>query len=56
MTKIVELLGEVFYIRSVPRLYSEEQLLLRESLEMAVRRVGGWCEMAAKVGVSWSNE
>jgi hypothetical protein len=54
-----ELLGEVFSVRSVPRLYSEEQVRLRDSLETAVRRVGGWCEMAASLrvgewsGVSW---
>jgi hypothetical protein len=23
---------------------------------MALRRVGGWCEMAAGMGVSWCNE
>jgi hypothetical protein len=28
----------VFYVRSVPRLYNEGQLPLRESLEMRVRR------------------
>jgi hypothetical protein len=41
---------------SVPRLYNEEQLRLRESLETAVRIVF-WCEMAASLGVSavdWS--
>jgi hypothetical protein len=42
-------LGEVFYMRSEPRLYNEGQLRLRESLETAVRAVGGWCEMAAGV-------
>jgi hypothetical protein len=46
-----ELLGEVFPVWSVPRLYNE-QLRLPESLEMEVRRVGGWCEMAASLGVS----
>jgi hypothetical protein len=40
----------------VLRLYNEEQLRLRESLETAVRRAGGWCEMDASLGVSWSNE
>jgi hypothetical protein len=34
---------------SVPRLYNEEQLRLSRSLETAVRRVGGWCEMAASL-------
>jgi hypothetical protein len=33
-------------------LHDEEQLQLRECLEMAVRRVGGWCGMAAGGGVS----
>jgi hypothetical protein len=43
----------------VPRLYNEEQLRLREYLETAVRRVWGWCEMAASLGVremEWSSE
>jgi hypothetical protein len=35
-------------VRSVPRLYNE-QLRLRESLETAVSRVGGWCEMATSL-------
>jgi hypothetical protein len=39
-------------MRSVPRLYNEMQLRLREGLEMAVRKVGGWCEMAASLGGS----
>jgi hypothetical protein len=50
--EIMERLGKVFSVRSVPRLYNEEQLRLRESLETAVRRVGGWCEMAGSLGVS----
>jgi hypothetical protein len=37
---IEELLGELFSVRSVPRLYSEGPLRLRNSLETAVRRVG----------------
>jgi hypothetical protein len=40
----------VFYVRSVPKLYNEDKLPLRESpemAEMAVRRAGSWCEMAA---------
>jgi hypothetical protein len=37
---------------SVPRLYDEEQLRLRGSLETAVRRVGDRCEMAAGLEVS----
>jgi hypothetical protein len=40
-----ELLGEAFSMWSVLRLCNEEQLRLRGSLEMAVRRVGCWCEM-----------
>jgi hypothetical protein len=48
-TTMEELLGIVFSVRSVPRLY---HLPLEESLEMAVRRVGGWCVMAASLGVS----
>jgi hypothetical protein len=36
----------------VPRLCNEEQLLLRESLEMAVRRIGSWCEMVASLEVN----
>jgi hypothetical protein len=49
---IEELLEEVLSMQSVPRLYKEEQLRLRESLGTAVRRVGVWCEMAASLGVS----
>jgi hypothetical protein len=41
--------GAVFSVRSVPRLYAGDQLPLRQSLETAVRRVGGWCEMAASL-------
>jgi hypothetical protein len=48
---IETLLGEVFSVRSVPRLYNEEQLRLWESFETAVRRVECWCEMAASLGV-----
>jgi hypothetical protein len=47
-----KLLGEVFSVWSVPRLYNEEQLQLQESLETAVRRIGGLCEMAASLGVN----
>jgi hypothetical protein len=36
-------------VRSVPRLYNEGQLSLLKSIETAVRRVGGWCEMAASL-------
>jgi hypothetical protein len=41
-TAIEELLGEVFPMWSMLRLYNEEQLQLRESLEKAVRRGGWW--------------
>jgi hypothetical protein len=47
-----ELLEAVFSVRSVPRLYNEEQLRLRESPETAVRIVVGWCEMGTSLGVS----
>jgi hypothetical protein len=36
-------------VRSVPRLDIEDQLPLRQSLETVVRRLGGWCEMAASL-------
>jgi hypothetical protein len=49
---IEELLEALFSVRSVPRLYNEGQLQLRESLETALRSVGGRCEMAASLGVS----
>jgi hypothetical protein len=38
--------------RFVPRPYNEEKLGLRGRLQTAVRRVGGWCEMAAGLEVS----
>jgi hypothetical protein len=44
---IEELLREVFSVRSVLRLYNDEQVLLRESLETAVRKVGVSCETVA---------
>jgi hypothetical protein len=47
-----ELLEAVFSVRSVPRLFNEGQLPLEESLETAVKRVGGWCKMAATLVVS----
>jgi hypothetical protein len=47
-----ELQKAVFSLRSAPRLYNEGQLPLEKSLEAAVRRVGGWCGMAASLGVS----
>jgi hypothetical protein len=51
-TIIEELLEVVFPVRSSPRLYNEDQLQLETSLQTAVRRIGGWCEMAASLGVS----
>jgi hypothetical protein len=36
----------------VPRIYNKGQLSLGRRLEMAVRRVGDWYEMAASLGVS----
>jgi hypothetical protein len=45
-------MAEAFSMQSVPGLYNEKQLRLRESLETAVSRRGGWCEMAASLGVS----
>jgi hypothetical protein len=44
---IIEMWEAVFSVGSVPRLYNEEQLQLRESLETAVRRVGVSCEVVA---------
>jgi hypothetical protein len=39
----------VFSVWSIPRLHNQDQLLLRESPDTAVRSVGGWCEMAASL-------
>jgi hypothetical protein len=36
-------------VGSVPVLYTEDQLSLRQSPETAVTRAGGWCEMAASL-------
>jgi hypothetical protein len=44
-----DLLEVVFSVRSLARLYNEEQHLLRESLDAAVRRVGDWCETAVSL-------
>jgi hypothetical protein len=46
---IEEIMGAVFSVRSVPWLYNEDQLKLRESLKMAVRKGGDWCEIAASL-------
>jgi hypothetical protein len=53
MQATVEELLEVFPVRSVPRLYKEDQLSLGDSLERAVESVLGWCEMAASL---WGRE
>jgi hypothetical protein len=45
---IRELLEAVFSVTSVPRLYKEDQLPLRKSLETAVRR-RVWCGMAVSL-------
>jgi hypothetical protein len=39
-------------VEAVIRLYNDGQLPLEKSLETAVRRVGGWCETGASLGVS----
>jgi hypothetical protein len=44
---IQELLGQLFSVPSVPRLSKGDQLLLRERVETAVRRVGVSCETVA---------
>jgi hypothetical protein len=46
---IEELSKNAFSARSVPSLYNEDQLPLRENPEMVVRGVEGWCEMAARL-------
>jgi hypothetical protein len=38
---------ETFSVRSVPRLYNEDQLPLRGSFETAVTKLGGWCNISA---------
>jgi hypothetical protein len=37
-------------------IYNKDQLPLRVSLEMAVRRAGGWCEMATSLQASLGAE
>jgi hypothetical protein len=41
--------GSCVFCGSVPRLHNEEQLSLRQSLQMTVGRVGDWCETAASL-------
>jgi hypothetical protein len=43
------IMEEALSVPSVPRLYNEDQMPLRESPKTAVSRVGGWCEMAASL-------
>jgi hypothetical protein len=43
------IMEETFSVRSVTRLYNEDQPPLRDCLETAVRRVGGSCEVAAMI-------
>jgi hypothetical protein len=38
-----------FSVLSVPGLYNEDQLPLRDRPETAVTRVGDWCEMVASL-------
>jgi hypothetical protein len=45
-TTIEELLEAVLSLRSVLRLYNKDQLSLEQSLEMSVKRVEDWCELA----------
>jgi hypothetical protein len=52
MAATEKLLEEVFSVRSVPSLYNEQQLRLREILETTMRRVRGWCEAATRLGLS----
>jgi hypothetical protein len=42
----------MFAVRSVLRLYNEDQLPLQKNLKKAVIMLEGWCEMAASEGVS----
>jgi hypothetical protein len=51
---VEEMLRAVFSVQSVPRLYNEVHCHKMRvlSLETAMRRVGGWCEMAASLEVS----
>jgi hypothetical protein len=53
---VEELLEAAFSMRSVPRLCNECQLQLENSLDATLRIVGGWCEMAASLGVSSNSE
>jgi hypothetical protein len=50
VTREHAIMEETFSVRSVSGPYIEDQLPSQESPEMAVRRVGSWCEMAANLG------
>jgi hypothetical protein len=41
------MLGKMFSMRYLPSLYKEGQMPSEKSLEQAVRRAEGWCEVAA---------
>jgi hypothetical protein len=41
--------GRCVFCEVVPRLYNDDQLSLQKSLETAIRRVGGWCEMTVSL-------
>jgi hypothetical protein len=43
------MLKETSSVRSVPGLYNEDQLPLRDSLETAVTKAGGWCKMGVSL-------
>jgi hypothetical protein len=43
------IMEEMFPVRSMLRLYDEDQLPSRDNLETAVRGVRGWCEMAVSL-------
>jgi hypothetical protein len=48
-TKQDAIMMVTFSVRYMPKLYNENQMPLQDSLEMAVRRVEGWCEMATSL-------
>jgi hypothetical protein len=52
VTDTQEIIEETFSVESVPRIYNENQLSLRDSLETAVTRVGGWCNVSASIAVT----
>jgi hypothetical protein len=48
-TDMHTIMEEMFCVWSMLKLYNDDQLPLQQSPEMAVRRVGDWCEMAASL-------